>query len=74
MSPSCTFELREKNVERLEELGEEGLERVPQVIPPGFEDWMKTIGRTYHLIALHQMFHLGQVSDARRTAGKEPFF
>ncbi len=66
--------LRAKNVDRLEELGEAGLERAPKVIPAGFEEQMKTVGRTYHLIALHQMFHLGQVSDARRAAGKEPFF
>ena len=28
---------------------------------------------TFHLIALHQMQHLGQVADARRAAGREPF-
>lgn len=66
-------DLRKKNVGRLEEVGEAGLEQPPKVIPPGFEDRMKTIGRTYHLIALHQMFHLGQVADARRAAGKGPF-
>jgi hypothetical protein len=66
-------DLRTKNLARLEEIGEAGLEQPPQVIPPGFEEGMKTIGRTFHLIALHQMFHLGQVADARRAAGKEPF-
>ncbi len=66
-------DLRAKNLARLEEIGEAGLDQVPKVIPPGFEDRMKTIGRTFHLIALHQMFHLGQVADARRAAGKEPF-
>jgi hypothetical protein len=67
-------DLRAKNVARLEEIGEAGLDRAPKVIPPGFEDEMKTIGRTFHVIALHQMFHLGQVADARRAAGKAPFF
>ncbi|WP_165245492.1 DinB family protein [Paludisphaera soli] len=66
-------DLRAKNLARLEEIGEEGLGREPRSIPAGFENEMKTIGRTFHLIALHQMFHLGQVADARRTAGKEPF-
>jgi DinB superfamily len=66
-------DLRAKNLARLEEIGEAGLEQAPKVIPPGFEEQMKTIGRTLHLIALHQMFHLGQVADARRAAGKEPF-
>jgi hypothetical protein len=66
-------DLRAENLVRLEEIGEAGLERAPKVIPPGFEDRMKTIGRTFHLIALHQMQHLGQVADARRAAGREPF-
>ena len=66
-------DLRSKNLAKLEEIGEEGLERAPKVIPPGFEDRMRTIGRTLHLIALHQMFHLGQVADARRAVGREPF-
>ncbi|MHC5543497.1 DinB family protein, partial [Singulisphaera rosea] len=70
---SAYRELRAKNLARLEEIGEEGLERAPKVIPPGFEEPMKTIGRTYHLIAMHQMFHLGQVADARHAAGREPF-
>jgi uncharacterized damage-inducible protein DinB len=65
--------LRASNLARLEEIGEAGLERAPKVIPPGFESRMQTIGRTFHLIALHQMFHLGQVADARRAAGREPF-
>ncbi|WP_435008699.1 DinB family protein [Tundrisphaera lichenicola] len=64
---------RAKNLAMLQEIGEAGLERAPKTIPPGFEDRMKTVGRTFHLIALHQMFHLGQVADARRAAGKEPF-
>jgi hypothetical protein len=67
-------DLRAKNLARLEEIGEAGLEEAPKVIPPGFEERMQTIGRTFHLIALHQMFHLGQVADARRAAGREPFF
>ncbi|WZO98755.1 DinB family protein [Isosphaeraceae bacterium EP7] len=66
-------DLRAKNLAILEAIGEDGLERAPKVIPPGFEDRMKTIGRTFHLVALHQMFHLGQVADARRAAGREPF-
>jgi hypothetical protein len=66
-------ELRAKNLARLEEIGEAGLEQAPKAIPPGFEDRMKTIGRTFHLVAMHQMFHLGQVADARRAAGRKPF-
>ena len=66
-------DLRAKNLARLEEIGEAELDRAPKMIPPGFEERMRTVGCTYHLIALHQMFHLGQVADARRAAGKRPF-
>ncbi|MDG3002221.1 DinB family protein [Paludisphaera mucosa] len=65
--------LRAKNLARLEEIGEAGLDAAPKVVPPGFEERMRTVGRTFLLIALHQMFHLGQLADARRAVGKEPF-
>jgi uncharacterized damage-inducible protein DinB len=66
--------LRAKNVAKLEEIGEAGLDRAPKSVPPGFENEMRTIGQTLSVIALHQMFHLGQIADARRAAGKEPHF
>lgn len=66
-------DLRAKNLARLEAIGEEGLDDAPQAIPAGFEDHMRTVGRAFHLIALHQMFHLGQVADCRRAVGKRPF-
>jgi len=66
-------DLRSKNLARLEEIGEAGLDRAPSAVPPGFEDEMRTVGQTLLTIALHQMFHLGQVADARRAAGRKPF-
>ncbi len=65
-------DLRAKNLARLEEIGERGLDRIPAAIPPGFEKVMPTFGHTFLAIALHQMFHAGQLADARRAAGREP--
>jgi hypothetical protein len=67
-------DLRAKNLARLEEIGEAGLDHAPAAIPPGFEDEMRTIGHTLLVIALHQMSHLGQLADARRASGREPRF
>jgi hypothetical protein len=67
-------DLRAKNLARLEAIGEEGLDRAPAAVPPGFEDEMSTMGHTLLVIALHQMSHVGQLADARRASGREPRF
>jgi hypothetical protein len=67
-------DLRAKNLTRLEEIGEAGLDRAPAAIPPGFENEMSTMGHTLLVIALHQMSHVGQLTVARRASGKEPRF
>lgn len=67
-------QLRQRNLQLLEEIGEEGLDRPTVSPPPGMEKVMKTIGETFMLVALHQMNHRGQVADARRAAGREPMF
>jgi hypothetical protein len=61
--------LRARNLKLLDEIGEAGLDRTPKQIPPGFEEEMKTFGRTFLVIALHNMMHAGQIADARRVAG-----
>jgi uncharacterized damage-inducible protein DinB len=67
-------DLRARNLEILEQLGEAGLDR-PTVAPPrGLEDVLRTAGDTFLVIALHQMNHRGQVADARRAAGRKPVF
>jgi hypothetical protein len=65
--------LRAKNLARLEEIGEAGLDRPPQAVPPGFENEMRTVGQTLLTMAMHQMMHFGQLADARRAAGRAPF-
>lgn len=67
-------ELRARNLARLDAIGEAGLDRPSEFVPPDSEEEMKTVGTTLLVIALHQMSHLGQLAVARRAAGKEPRF
>jgi hypothetical protein len=67
-------DLRARNLKLLDEVGDAGLDRVPKNVPPGFESVMETFGRTFLVIALHQMVHYGQIADARRVAGRKPLF
>jgi hypothetical protein len=62
-------ELRSNTLRILDQLGESGLDRAPKKVPPGFEKEMQTNGQTLLVIALHNMNHCGQISDARRAAG-----
>jgi hypothetical protein len=66
--------LRAKNLAQLEQIGEAGLDSAPAAIPPGFENEMFTKGHTLLVMALHEMFHVGQLADARRASGREPRF
>lgn len=65
-------DLRKQNLQRLSDLSETELDQPPRQIPPGFEEAMKSVGQTYVLMALHQMVHYGQITDARRVAGIPP--
>jgi hypothetical protein len=65
-------DLRARNLKRLDEIGDAGLDRLPRNVPPGFENEMRSFGHTMLLIALHQMVHYGQITDARRAAGRKP--
>ena len=67
-------DLRARNLQALERIGDEGLDRPPKSPPPGMQQVMRTVGETFLLIALHQMGHRGQVADARRAYGREPIF
>ena len=64
--------LRANTLRLLDRVGENGLDRPPKHVPPGFEDAMKMTGRTFLLLALHNMVHYGQIADARRVVGLKP--
>jgi len=67
-------DLRARNLEILERLGEEGLDRPTKAPPPGLEDVLRTARDAFLVLALHQMGHRGQVADSRRVAGRKPMF
>lgn len=67
-------EQRARNLQVLEEIGEEGLDRPTQSPPRGLEQVLSTVGSTFLVIGMHQMNHRGQLADARRAAGRAPIF
>ena len=64
--------LRITTLALLDEIGDEGLDRVPKAAPDALKDVMGTFGHAFMIIALHQMVHYGQIADARRVAGLRP--
>ena len=67
-------DLRARNLQILEQLGEAGLDRPTKCPPRGLEAFMKTAGEALLVMALHQMSHRGQIADARRAIGRKPIF
>jgi hypothetical protein len=59
-------QLRAANMKRLDGMDDAALDRPARAFG--------TVGKALTAIAMHQMLHLGQVADARRTAGRKPFF
>ena len=66
--------LRSKTLALLDEIGDEGLDRPIEKPPPGLEAGFATVGKALMTIAMHQCFHDGQASVARRASGKQPVF
>jgi hypothetical protein len=67
-------DLRARNLQILEQLGEAGLDRPTKSPPRGLEEVFPTAGQAFLVVAMHQMSHRGQVADARRAAGRKPVF
>jgi uncharacterized damage-inducible protein DinB len=67
-------ESREKNLKLLDQIGEAGLDRPTKYPPRGLEEVFKTVGDAFHVLAMHQMSHRGQLADARRALGRAPIF
>lgn len=67
-------DLRARNLQILEQLGESGLDRPTKSPPRGLKDVLGTAGDAFLVIAMHQMSHRGQVADCRRAIGRKPIF
>jgi uncharacterized damage-inducible protein DinB len=63
-------ELRARNLEILESLSEEDLDRPVKAPPKGREEEFATFSRSFLVIALHQCMHRSHVTDALRAAGR----
>ena len=63
-------QLRERNLKLLESLSEADLDKPTKAPPKGREKEFATYGQSFLVLALHQTMHRGNVTDARRAAGR----
>lgn len=64
------IELRKRNLQHLDTLSDTDLDRPTSWQPRGVEAHFATPGKALLTIALHQMSHRGQITDAIRAAGR----
>jgi uncharacterized damage-inducible protein DinB len=64
------LQLREQNLKLLESLSEADLDKPTKAPPKGLEHEFATYGQSFLVLALHQTMHRGNVTDARRAAGR----
>ena len=64
------IQLREQNLKLLESLSEADLDKPTKAPPKGLEREFATYGQSFLVLALHQTMHRGNVTDARRAAGR----
>jgi hypothetical protein len=64
-------QLRESNLKLLQSLSEADLDKPTKAPPKGLEHEFDTYGRSFLTLALHQMLHRANVTDARRAAGPD---
>jgi uncharacterized damage-inducible protein DinB len=64
------LQLREQNLNLLEALSEADLDQPTKAPPKGREHEFATYGQSFLVLALHQMMHRGNLTDARRAAGR----
>jgi hypothetical protein len=62
--------LRKRNLMLLESMTEADLDKATPSQPKGLEAHFATYGKALLTIAMHQMSHRGQITDAIRTAGR----
>ena len=64
------MQLRRKNLQFLDSLSEIDLDKRTSWQPKGIEEHFATYGKALLTLALHQMAHRGQITDAIRSAGR----
>jgi hypothetical protein len=63
-------EIRKLNLQILEGMTEADLDKPTPWQPKGVEEHFATFGKALLTVALHQMMHRGQITDAVRSAGR----
>lgn len=63
-------QLREQNLKLLDSLSDADLDKPTKAPPKGREREFATFGQSFLVLALHQTMHRGNVTDARRAAGR----
>jgi len=64
------MQVRRKNLQLLDSLSEIDLDKRTPWQPKGVEEHFATYGKALLTLALHQMAHRGQITDAIRSAGR----
>ena len=64
------LQLRERNLNILESLSEADLDKPTLAPPKGREREFATYGQSFLVLVLHQAMHRGNLTDARRAAGR----
>jgi uncharacterized damage-inducible protein DinB len=64
------MQLRRKNLQLLDSLSEVDLDKRTSWQPKGVEEHFATYGKALLTLALHQMAHRAQITDAIRSAGR----
>ena len=65
-------ELRQRNLQLLDSLSEAELDKPTAWQPKGLEEHFATYGKSLLTLALHQMGHRAQLTDATRSSGRTP--
>lgn len=64
-------EVRDHTLQVLDSFSDEDLDKASASPPEGREEFFGTYGKVLSMVGLHPLMHRGQVSDARRAAGRE---
>lgn len=65
-------QVRAETLAVLGTLTDADLDRPSQACPPGLEPFVGTVGLCFSRLGTHFTYHVGQVADARRMAGRDP--
>lgn len=63
--------MRARTLKMIDALDDSELDEAPKAASAEMLEFVPTIGEALMLLVMHQEFHLGQMADVRRTAGRK---